>query len=261
MMEPTRINLASESIAFPFISRRRHSFFTNILRSLSQDAISFPSTFQQFIDKAITGDILSIDEAHAAALKIELESNTSLAQYRSVKSFDNISKEYTWASTHVGRPFSRHMSRYLDDDCPSNRIVNKLLARADALPLNTNLLRRHAPTPAEDLCTACNLHVPETLLHFMTACPAHQQDRQTCYMSISSSLDREASRVSRALLHSYPSSRYFAGTSNQEKLNLMLGDRTGSFAADEAIDVAVKRYLNRALARRQRANDSAWLLE
>jgi hypothetical protein len=175
----------------------------------------------------------AVEEASDSARRVEMASLPSAADYVGMKEWGVNKPEYSFSVGEEGRLGQRVPERYLDDrDCLKGTRL-KMQCRLGCLPVMDRVGREAKPAWRKELrvCHSCGTGVVEDVTHFVYECPAYAAKRK-----------RMMERV-RKLLVSCGKHGWFASLDAKARLLVLLGQRIGAPAVENAIDRAVKQFL------------------
>ena len=154
----------------------------------------------------------------------------SLARYNSIKHWGPMDTDRAQFVGEVGRHGALVVERYLDDVKDGLGRQLKLMCRADCLPVLSRVTWELGISVFNAKCMMCNTGHTEDVKHLLLQCPAYQRQRE-----------RMMETAERAF-----AGAGFSDLSESERVCALLGARAGSCAAEDRVDVMVKRFLRKA---------------
>ena len=159
-----------------------------------------------------------------------------------MKCWDRMSSDRAVMKGEVGMRGALVVERYLDDVQERLGSRLKVMCRAGCLPVMSrvawelDLSRRHGK------CPLCDSGEVEDVEHILLHCPAHQHHRSKMMASA-------------AAVYATANNGAELGDSGEEtQVRVLLGARAGSKAAEDVIDVQVKRFLVKVWKKRRRVS-------
>ena len=158
---------------------------------------------------------------------------SSTSTYSDIKYWGLNPDSYAFSSGEAGRLGQNVPERYLDDRRCLKGTRLKLLCRLDCLPVMKRVGREVVPAWPKEcrVCFSCESGEVEDVHHFLMVCKTYAQQR-----------DKLVQRVS-TVLSQCSGQGQFVQMDSRIQLLIILGRRIGDPAAEDRIDVAVKRYL------------------
>ena len=223
-------------------ARGLRSIMLSLLKPDAQPVPQLGNDPDDFV-RCLNDDLLSVEDRDEVFFYAQAERLPSLTRYHQLRSWNDVSKEYAWATTHIGRKSHRHCQLHLDDwhDPAATRL--KILARTGGLHWAEKRARWAGMEIHEGFCSACDRKEPENLSHAFFDCPQSLQARNSMLRRVRNALSRLPLGVAGPPLVA------FEFMSREEKLLLYLGKRNESKRVDAIVDSAVKRFLKVANAK------------
>ena len=190
----------------------------------------------------LTKDLLpQIGSRDEEAIWSEIDSLNSLKFYKHIRSREKIDQKHAWAKTHIGRHSHRFLENYLDD-WRYNKEPSKLylLARANALPLNSQTRRFNNLDLHFGTCQFCKSEDQQDLHHLVCLCPGLSNLQQKLHKSTMWILSN--SRTENVL-----SPNTFSNLLPQEQLYVYLGKRINCTWAEDKIRIAFQKFLHKII--------------
>ena len=166
----------------------------------------------------------------------------SVARYLGVKCWDRMGSDRAVMKGEVGMRGALVVERYLDDVQERLGSRLKVMCRAGCLPVMSrvawelDLSRRHGK------CPLCDSGEVEDVEHILLHCPAHQHHRSKMMASVA------------AVYATANNGAEFVDSGEETQVRVLLGARAGSKAAEDVIDVQVKRFLVKVWKKRRRVS-------
>ena len=186
----------------------------------------------------------AVEECFEGRRREEMAKMESMRRYEMVKSWERVDEDSAVYSGEVGLLGALVCEEYLDDVREREATRLKLKCRAGCLPVMTRLIKKLDMPVEWGVCPMCDSGRVETMDHLLMECSAYDSHR-----------DRLLGKIAEAVSAASGGRVKAEEMAQEEIIQIVLGRKVGSRAAEMSIDHASKRFLKRAWRTRRRVTN------